>query len=121
MGGIKSLSPEEQSRWATQLVHRSDLGNEAYSAMPAPGPASEAGAGSTGVDNGADANPNPLQGVRFPPMSGPGPYGSRPEHTRELLSIRRRSVAKRYLRLLAKLIEMGLSGTLPYGARWILG
>ena len=55
---------------------------------------------------------SPLKGIRFAPMSAPGPGGARPEHTRELLSIRRRSIANRYLRYLAKLIDAALAGSL---------
>ena len=64
---------------------------------------------------------SPLKGIRFGPMTAPGPSGRRDEHIRELLSIRRRSVANRLLRLIGEAVKRGLEGSLPPAARWILG
>ena len=50
-------------------------------------------------DNADAVPPRPgLSGVRFAPLSGPGPTGTRPEHIKEMLSVRRRSYAKHLLR-----------------------
>ena len=64
---------------------------------------------------------NPLQGIKFAPLAAAGPSGSRNEHIRECLAIRKRLVANRLLRLLGELIRRGLDGSLPDTARWILG
>ena len=63
---------------------------------------------------------SPLRGVKFGPMTAPGPSGCRPEHIQELLSVRKRSVANRLLRQLSKAIHLASEGRLPSTARWIL-
>ena len=115
-GGLKSFTREEQTSWATKLIPQSDLGDAAFSR-----PCTIAAQPLLHSEQSHHFPDNPLKGIRFPQMSGPGPSGARPEHTRELLSIRKRSVANRYLRLLGKLIDSGLDGTLPSTAKWILG
>jgi len=115
-GGLKSFTRDEQASWASKLIPQSTLGDAAFSR-----PRTFASQPPTQTDQAYHFADNPLKGIRFPPMSGPGPSGARPEHTRELLSIRKRSVANRYLRLLGKFIDVGLEGRLPSTARWILG
>ena len=61
-----------------------------------------------------------LGGVHFRAMSGPGPSGARPEHLREMLSVRRRAVVNRLLRKISELVERASSGALPDSARWLL-
>jgi hypothetical protein len=73
----------------------------------------EAGAGC------ADKVKGPLDGIRFPPLSGPGPCGLRPEHVEAVLR-GRRAVAIRMGRMLRELMTRGASGDLPKEAKWIL-
>jgi hypothetical protein len=117
-GGVKQLSPEQQRHWAGKLLPRAE--------HPAPAIARPAQEG-TRPQAESQVNPNgqgpesPLKGIRFAPMTAPGPSGRRNEHVRELLSVRKRSVANRLLRLLGDAIRAGLEGALPPAARWILG
>ena len=64
---------------------------------------------------------HPLKGIRFPPMTAPGPSLTRPEHVQDMLNIRKRCVANRFLRATGHAVDLALSGSLPDAARWILG
>jgi hypothetical protein len=117
-GGVKQLSPEQQRHWAGKLLPRA--------VHPAPavvGPAQEGirPQAESQVSPNGQGSESPLKGIRFAPMTAPGPSGRRSEHVRELLSVRKRSVANRLLRLLGDAIRADLEGTFPSAARWILG
>ena len=119
------MAPAEQMIWALKLLPRSSLGESALSSL-APqdleAPHVQSGGPVTADGTGrAEWNASPLRGLRFPPMSAAGPSGSRPEHVRDALNIRRRCVANRYLRLLGTFLEKAMAGSLPSTARWILG
>ena len=46
-----------------------------------------------------------LKDIRFSPLSAAGPTGARHEHTKELLKVKRRCIARRYLKLLEELLD----------------
>ena len=134
LGGVKSLSPDEQRQWSSKLFPRAASGRRTHA--PAP-PSADASANAPPVTPPVQApeaqqSPNensssdpldghPLKGISFPPMSGPGPSGTRPEHVKDMLGTSKRALRTRLLKLLDKAIEMGIAGTLPNSCRWILG
>ena len=118
-GGIKTLTADHQRAYAAQLLPVAEL--------PLPVPMSQQAAAHARVpaaaaegDVGPAWNQSPLRGVSFPPLSAAGAFGARPEHTKELLMVRKRSVSNRYLRLLERYVETALAGNLPPKCRWIL-
>ncbi len=121
-GGVKQLTPDEQRAWGTKLLPRSERpGARPAAAPPQAAEAARAGPARGGATQVSVEAENPLQGVRFAPLTAPGPSGCRPEHLKEMLGVRKRSVANRLLRLLARFAEQALAGSLPPVARWILG
>ena len=123
-GSLAALTPEDEVRWARELLPSSALASRG--AVPAGG---DPGAdGDDPPDDTADVAPllpmslgqQALRGVRFPALSGAGPTGTRPEHLREALLAKRRSVTNRLLRAVAELGRLGRAGELPTSARWIL-
>ena len=138
LGGVKTLSPEEQRQWAAKLFPRmaTQPAPSGPSAAPsAPVSASAAaqrgdapmGGVATSRSNSLDVDgdpqwaQHPLKGVHFRPMTGTGPSNCRPEHVKEMMATRKRALRRRLLTLLEKGIEMGLDGDLPNSMRWILG
>ena len=132
-GGIKQLTAAEQRLWGSKLLPRSECprqqrGQEGSTANANAETPVDNGNRESGSANAADSSrppasgpENPLQGVRFPPMTAPGPSGCRPEIIKEMLAVRKRSVANRLFRLLGRFIDVALAGNLPPVARWILG
>ena len=59
--------------------------------------------------------PNPMAGVRFAIMSGPGPFGFRPEHFAAMLTCNRRRAVNRLMRALSEAQNMAANGILPAG------
>ena len=105
------LDAASQHMWAAELLPTSSRPGRALAAP---------------VADGAHAAGEPplwtsaLSGVRFGAMSAPGPSGMRPEHLREITSIRKRPLVNKLLRALSEFAEMARQGTLPPTARWIL-
>ena len=132
-GSLAALTPDDEERWAGQLLPPSGLASGG--AVPAGGDVTAAGFVSEGraddeQDDGEDAQAgghattslwqSALRGVRFPALSGAGPSGCRPEHLREALTAKRRSVTNRLLRAIAELSRLGRAGELPASTRWLL-
>ena len=73
-----------------------------------------------------DSGPSPLprerilSGVHFAPMSGAGPTGMRPEHLKEMVGIRMRRCANRFLKSVGEFAVQAAGGSLGAHARWIL-
>jgi hypothetical protein len=111
-GGIKPLTTEQQHDWSAKLLPQADHPLPAVAAGP-PTPSTTQGL------RGPDVHP--LKDVRFPPMTAPGPSLTRPEHIQDMLGVRRRCVANRFLRAIGRAVDLGLRGELPEAARWILG
>ena len=121
-GGIRKLESEDQKRWAAKLLPRSTLGEGAFARQASQLlPGTTEGDQVRGQTNSEGPPPDPLKGIRYPPMSGPGPSGCRPEHVVEMLTAKKRCVANRLRRAIAQVIERGKLGTLPQAMRWILG
>ena len=116
-GGIKAMTPDEEERWGRTLLPWAQRAlpsfNSADSAMQ--------GEASTPDASRLPADENPMKGIKFPPLASPGPSNCRDEHIRDLLSVKKRSVSGRLLRLLGRFIDVALAGNLPSAARWILG
>ena len=72
-------------------------------------------------ENNSQPFRNSMSGIRFPAMSAAGPSGARPEHVKEMLAIRRRSIANGLYKAISALRKAGEKGSLPECARWILG
>ena len=76
---VAPLDSEEQLRWAKELLPRAADPEQACA----------------GHEDGLEGDPQPKQwrscmaGVRFGALSAPGPTGTRPEHLREVLAVRR--------------------------------
>ena len=102
---VAALSPEEQRRWADELLPRA--GPTAGAVIPPLQPA-EVAADSV---NGSEASP--LRGVRFGPLSGPGPSGTRPEHLRDMLACGRRRSVNRLFAALRTTEALAEAGRLP--------
>eukprot|EP00972_Heterocapsa_arctica_P083697 12333821-Heterocapsa_arctica.AAC.1 len=102
---VATLTPAEQRRWAAELLPRA--GPAAGAPLPALAPAEVA------ADALNDAETSPLKGVRFGPLSGPGPSGARPEHLRDMLSCGRRRPANRLLNALRITEALAEAGLLP--------
>ena len=68
---------------------------------------------------GTDDAEHPLRGVRFGPLSAPGPSGARPEHIKEALMAKSRPVTNKLLRSLERLEKAASKGTLPETMGWL--
>jgi len=134
-GGIKTMSVEDQRRYAGQLFPRSSPGRPGRQPHPdvsmgvpssertAPPNTNQPNRGAPeAMANGAEDEwaRHPLKGISFKPMSGTGPSSCRPEHIQDLLSVRKRALKRRLFRLLERAVENALDGTLPQACRWIL-
>ena len=106
---LAELTPEEERKYAEELLPRSEKPELALSGGPD---------GSVEVEND-DANCN-LKGVRFKALSALGPSGARPEHLRELLSCGNKRIARNLLIEVGKFINVAAQGRLPDSARFIL-
>ena len=101
---VAMLSPEEQKRWAAELLPGPS--GEAEISLPEQAPIEP----SDHLDGGA---PSPLKGIRFGPLSGPGPSGARPEHLQDMLACGRRRSANRLLNVLRAMEALAEAGRLP--------
>ena len=120
------MPAQEQKSWADQLVPQCEDGK----AFASRGDSSGVKQKEEGKGNEAQAElpkvedparrPAPFKGIRFSPMAGPGPTGGRPEHCFEFMGVRKRSIATRLGKLLARIVELGVKGALPPTLRWIL-
>ena len=65
--------------------------------------------------------PNPMAGVRFASMTGPGPSGFRPEHVAAMLTCNRRRVVNRLMRAISEAQNFAAAGTLlAEGWAWVM-
>ena len=112
----------EDRAWADQLLPKTSLPGGSLSAAP---PHSDRPA-LPGPDLNPAASPQddsdewPLKGVRYSALIAPGPTGTRPEHLKELLGVRQRTVANRLVRALCHLHSALQKGILGSSARWRL-
>ena len=107
---MATCSADDERHWAEILLPSSSRPDASHSS---PHPA----------DDEAEDNAkfrHSLSGVRFAALSAPGPSGCRPEHVKEMLSMRQRSLVNNLLRVIGTLREKGQKGSLPPCARWIL-
>ena len=111
------MPAEEQKSWADQLALQCEDG-QAFAAKQEE-KSKEAQTELPQVEDPAQ-KPAPFKGIRFSPMAGPGPTGGRPEHCFEFMGVRKRSIATRLGKLLARIVELGVKGALPPTLRWIL-
>ena len=121
---VADLTGEDQAMWAATLLPRSA---QPETACADPGAGHLHAAGQTaGTDSATPMPPgaakfrHALAGIRFPALSAPGPSGMRPEHLKEFLAIRQRTVANRMYRAIDALRRAGENGELSESARWIL-
>ena len=142
-GGVATLSPAEQARWASELLPRAAVTEQQHAAVAvvaaAPAPAETTAAIATAGEPSEDPEARDdigiegwhkgagshklrqaaLGGVRFPALSAAGPSGARPEHLNEALLARRRSVTARLLRAIARVVRCARQGGLPDEAAWL--
>ena len=70
---------------------------------------------------GTNGSEHLLKGIRFAPLTGPGPSGLRLEHVQEALLARSRPITARLLRALARLEKGAAQGLLPDATmQWIM-
>ena len=144
-GGVKTLTPEEQQRWAAKLFPGAAADRTPYTrdetmaedvpversqgvgtAGDVPSSSFVAGSSTPQTTRSGQASldeewmSHPLKGISFKPMSGTGPSNCRPEHIQDLLSVRKCALKRRLFKLLERVIDRALDGTLPPAARWIL-
>ncbi len=130
---VAQLSADEQKMWASRLLPRSSTPGDACFSGSLPLSTEQADQHNELRDNENGENvgeaaaaprrsvpKHPLRGIRFPALSGAGPSGARPEHLKELVSVRCRPKANKLLAALTELRSKGQAGTLPACARWIL-
>lgn len=94
------LTVEEQRKFATMLLPRSDLDN-AVCQHPDFSNASEDPFGD------AESFEHPMTSVKYAPMTAPGPTGTRPEHAKEAFDIKQKSIARRLARNMAQARHYG--------------
>ena len=111
---VAQLTPEQNMEWAVRLHPRAADPATACSAQDGPlqPPPQE-------PDISAEADEDPLRGVRFGTLKAPGPTGLRPEHIAELLAVRRRRTARRLRRTLGLLLDAIASGSVVEEGRWL--
>ena len=114
---LLSRPPEETEEHARVLLPRSTAPEIALSSAPEPERATLLEDSDTPA---SQHDVSPLRGVRYSALTGPGPSGMRPEHAREMLSIRRRPLVGRAWRALSRFQELARLGQLPQSARWVL-
>ena len=68
---------------------------------------------------GTDDAEHPLRGVRFGPLSAPGPSGARPEHIKEARMAESRPVTNKLMRSLERPEKAVLKGALPDTMGWL--
>ena len=68
----------------------------------------------------AEADEDPLRGVRFGTLKAPGPMGLRPEFVVELFAVRRRRTARRLRRTLAFVFDTFASGSVVEEGWWLI-
>ena len=114
---VASFSPEETEEHARVLLPRSTAPEIALSSAPEP----ERATLLEDSDNPASQHDvSPLRGFRYSALTGPGPSDMRPEHAREMLSVRRRPLVGRAWRALSRFQELARLGQLSQSARWVL-
>eukprot|EP00972_Heterocapsa_arctica_P055731 8221406-Heterocapsa_arctica.AAC.1 len=64
---------------------------------------------------------DPMRGIKYPPLSGPGPSGFRPEFITDLMTVRKKCVTRRLKKTLSTFFRKAGRGELPDEMRWILG
>ena len=116
------FSAADDRAWADKLLPKTTLpGGSLAAAAPqtqqpaAPGPNLDVAASPQ-----HDTDEWPLKGVRYSALTAPGPTGTRPEHLKELLGVRQRTVANRLVRALSALHKALQNGTLGSSGRWLL-
>jgi len=107
-----NLTPEEQQRWAAELLPDT---SRPLAGAPADPPAPPPDAA------GGQEVPKPLAGVVFGRLSAPGPTGMRPEHLRDMLGCNRRRAVNRFSRALHATEALADAGALPDSWQWMLG
>ena len=121
---VANLSEADQARWSSELLPRSAEPPRACVSSITTAQGTTHDAGQLEGQSRQASTPQPfrhaLAGIRFPALSAPGPSGMRPEHLKEMLSIRQRGVANRLYRAIDALRQSGERGTLPNCAKWIL-
>ena len=128
---MADLDAEQQRSWAGELLPLSSRPEQAvFSAASGPvaPDADTQQADEQHADNQAQGQGSQrrhfrhsLHGVKFAALSAAGPSGAHPEHIKEMLSIRQRSIANKLYKAIGVLRDAGEAGTLPKCARWILG
>eukprot|EP00972_Heterocapsa_arctica_P111667 16427416-Heterocapsa_arctica.AAC.1 len=64
---------------------------------------------------------DPMRGIKYPPLSGLGPSGFRPEFITDLMIVRKKCVTRRLKKALSSFFSKAGKGELPNEMRWILG
>ena len=103
------MVPEMQKHCAEVLLPQSNETNtDPIHVPPVTEPVAAADlsqAGNDAPNSHDDSEDSPLKGIRFPPMTSPSSCDARRERTMDLLSIRRRSIANRHVKLLGIFIN----------------
>ena len=111
---IAQLTPQQNREWAVWLHPRAADPATACSAQDGslqPPPQEP--------DVNAEADEDPLRGVRFGTLKAPGPTGLRPQRIAEVLAVRRRRSARRLRRTLGLLLDAIASGSVVEEGRWL--
>lgn len=97
IGSVAHFTSDEEIKWAEKL-------------LPAgPGIQDQARL-QTRLTASGDEDDHPLKGVRYAALTARGPSGARPEHAKDVLGIRRRHFANRWLRAIEKVHEKAAAG-----------
>ena len=113
--------PEEDVEHATELLPASVRADCLFVPRGAFGIEQPASADASAV---AWADPErdrggPLKGVRYAALTAPGPTGTRPEHIKEMLGVRKRTLANSLLKALDRVHRAIAAKTLAPEMRWL--
>ena len=101
--GIAPLTVAEERSWSSTLLPTSTRPDRVLSAASNANRVTAAPFVPASSMYGTDAAEHPLKGVRFAPLTAPGPTGLRPEHVQEALLAKSRLVTNKLLRALDRL------------------
>eukprot|EP00972_Heterocapsa_arctica_P114953 16445313-Heterocapsa_arctica.AAC.1 len=108
-----NLTPQQTPN--TQTTQNGGTGNGPGSSQPGQGDQhAEPTKQKTWMDN------DPMRGIKYAPLSGPGPSGFRPEFIIDLMTVRKKCVTRRLKRTLSTFFLKAGKGELPDEMKWIL-
>ena len=112
------MSNDEDLSWATELLPRSVHPDNAVFNGSSPGAQPDA-FDAQPVPQQLENDTDPLAGVRYGKLVGPGPTGFRPEHLKEMLAVPRLREALSLQKALNRLHYTMLRGELADSMRWL--